>query len=88
MSQDQQSREGQERLLRKMQSIAELTGEETQALLSLPVAVRSFAADQDIVREEDRPSACCLVLDGLVCSYKGLPAGKRSEPGRNQGSAP
>jgi CRP-like cAMP-binding protein len=30
-----------------------------------------------IVRDQDRPSQCCLVIEGLACRYKVLPGGKR-----------
>ena len=64
-------------LLRKLESIADLTPEEQQALLDLPMRVQPIEADQDIVREGDRPSRCCLVLRGFVCRYKMTAAGKR-----------
>ena len=33
--------------------------------------------DQDIVREGDQPTECCLVLDGFVSRYKVLASGKK-----------
>src|SRR3712207_2338865 len=64
-------------LLRKLESIATLTDEEKQAILDLPVTVKVFGADTDIVRDGDRPSDCCLILAGFVCRYKITPEGKR-----------
>jgi hypothetical protein len=64
-------------LVRKLESIADLTPEERQALLDLPMRVQAIGADQDIVREGDRPSRCCLVLQGFVCRYKMTLPGKR-----------
>jgi hypothetical protein len=49
-------------LVRKLESITDLTPEERQALLDLPMKVQAIGADQDIVREGDRPSRCCVVL--------------------------
>ena len=43
-------------LVRKLESITDLTPEERQALLDLPMKVQPIGADQDIVREGDRPS--------------------------------
>jgi len=65
------------RLVRKLQSITHLTAEEQQAVLDLPMTVRSYARGQDIVRDGDRPGECCLILDGFACRYKLLPDGRR-----------
>jgi CRP-like cAMP-binding protein len=64
-------------LIRKLETIADLSDEERQAILELPVTVRDLRADQDIVRDQDRPSQCCLILTGFACRYKMTPAGKR-----------
>ena len=37
--------------------------------------VRSYARGEDIVREGDIPSECCLILEGFACRYKLLPTG-------------
>jgi CRP-like cAMP-binding protein len=68
-----------DRLIQKLESIVStpLSEEEAKALLDLPVSVRHLRADQDIVREGDRPSQCCLVVEGFVCRYKVLHDGTR-----------
>jgi CRP-like cAMP-binding protein len=60
-----------------LESIADLTEEERQAVLDLPMVVRHHPAGQDIIRDGDCPNECCLVLDGLACRYKLLPDGRR-----------
>ena len=40
-------------------------------------SVIAFASDQDIVREDECPTSCNLLLEGMVCRYVGLPNGKR-----------
>ncbi len=57
-------------LMRKLRSISPLSKDEKHCLLTLPLAVKSVGPDQDIVREGDRPSECCLVVQGLTCRYK------------------
>ena len=57
-------------LVRKMESIVDLTSEEREALRALPMMVRELHADQDIVRDGDQPSQSCLVLDGFTVRYK------------------
>src|SRR5918997_1739735 len=68
---------GHAMLLRKLRSISPLTDDEKHCLLTLPLSIKSVAPDQDIVREGDRPSECCLVVQGFVCRYKLTAAGKR-----------
>jgi CRP-like cAMP-binding protein len=64
-------------LIRKLESITDLTPEERQALLALPMRVQDVRADQDIVREGDRPSQCCLLLEGFAARFKFTDKGKR-----------
>ncbi|KLK92371.1 Crp/Fnr family transcriptional regulator [Microvirga vignae] len=64
-------------LLRKLSSVADLSDEEKQAVLDLPMNVKVVDADTDIVRDGERPSVCALILSGFVCRYKILPDGKR-----------
>ena len=64
-------------LLRRLQSIAELSDEERDALRGLKMQVLEIEADQDVVREGDRPSRCCLILEGVGCIYKVTARGKR-----------
>ena len=64
-------------LVRKLESIATLSEEERQAILSLPANVHPLRAGQDIVRDGDAPSQCCLLLDGWALRYKLIRTGKR-----------
>jgi CRP-like cAMP-binding protein len=57
-------------LIRKLESIFNLSEEERSAILRLPLHVANLRADQDIVREGDHPSRCCVLLDGFTCNYK------------------
>jgi CRP-like cAMP-binding protein len=66
-----------DRLIRKLESITSLSEDERQAIRNLPLTLREFRADQDIVREGDRPWQCCLVLEGFLYRYKVLPDGTR-----------
>jgi CRP-like cAMP-binding protein len=64
-------------LLRKMESTTELSGEERELLLDLPVVTRRFDAHQDMIREGERTRHCCLILEGLACRYKVVGDGER-----------
>jgi CRP-like cAMP-binding protein len=64
-------------LIRKLASISPLSDDEARCLANLSLSSTSFAADQDVVREGDRPSECCLVVEGFACRYKLTETGKR-----------
>ncbi len=64
-------------LVRKLESISALCEDERLALQNLPMQVQDLRPDQDIVREGDRPSRSCLVLDGFAAIYKMTGDGKR-----------
>lgn len=65
------------KLILKLESISTLSDEERQAIESLPVRIQTLNARQDIARDGDKPSQCCLILDGWACRYKLLSEGKR-----------
>jgi len=64
-------------LIRKLESIAPVSDAENRAIAALPVTLRDLKADQDIVRDQDRPSQCCVMVEGFACRYKLLPGGRR-----------
>jgi CRP-like cAMP-binding protein len=57
-------------LVRKMESIVDLSEDEREACLALPMMVREFGPDQDLARFGDHPSQSCIVLDGFAFRYK------------------
>jgi CRP-like cAMP-binding protein len=64
-------------LIRKLERYGQLSAEERQVLEDAPSSEKQFRADQDMVREGERPSHCILILDGFACRYKLLANGKR-----------
>jgi CRP-like cAMP-binding protein len=64
-------------LIRKLESIGTLSDAERRAIECLPVRVHHLEARQDIVRDGDQPTHCCLVISGWTCRYKLLSEGKR-----------
>ncbi|MCJ2021760.1 Crp/Fnr family transcriptional regulator [Methylobacterium sp. E-065] len=64
-------------LIRKLESIATLTQAERQAIERLPLRINHLNARNDIMREGDKPTHCCLILEGWACRYKLLSQGKR-----------
>ena len=66
------------RLIRKLESVTTLSEDERKTILELPVRVRDLRANEDVVREGERPSQCCLLVEGFLCRYKILPNGTRT----------
>lgn len=66
-----------QKLARKLESITDLSRAERDALFALPMRVQEVRADQDVVREGDRPSQCCLLVEGFTCRFKYTDKGKR-----------
>lgn len=64
-------------LVRRIRSITPLPDEDLRAIENLPIQSVDFAADHDIVREHDRPSKSCVILEGFAYSYKITGEGKR-----------
>jgi CRP-like cAMP-binding protein len=64
-------------LIRRLGAIYPVTEDEKQAVLDLPMHIRELGAGQDIVREGDRPSQCCLLLEGFAQRYKIVGEGRR-----------
>jgi CRP-like cAMP-binding protein len=64
-------------LIRQMESTASLSDEAKQALAALPMQVLDLKTDQDVVREGDRPTRCCILLEGFAVGTKVTGEGKR-----------
>jgi CRP-like cAMP-binding protein len=65
-------------LIRRLEAdTSPLSEAEKEAILRLPVSIKEIGPDQDVVREGDRPSQCCVVIEGFQCRYKMLRDGER-----------
>jgi CRP-like cAMP-binding protein len=64
-------------LVLKLSRRDRLSAEEERALLDAISTPREVAADQDLVREGDRPNASTLLLEGFAARYRHLSNGKR-----------
>ena len=65
------------RLIQRLGTIAVLTDPEKQAIADLPLRIRDFKENTDLVTEGDYPSECCMVVAGFVFRYKLLGRGRR-----------
>jgi CRP-like cAMP-binding protein len=64
-------------LVRRLETLTNLTVDETDALLNLSGEVRRFGARQDVVRENDDADCVNVMLQGYACRYKQLKDGRR-----------
>ncbi|MDP4002320.1 Crp/Fnr family transcriptional regulator [Methylobacterium sp. NEAU K] len=64
-------------LIQKLSGAGGLSDAEQDGLRGLPVAVRTVAARQDILRDGDATGSCCILLDGWTCCYQMLNGGRR-----------
>ena len=63
--------------LRRLLSIIRLSHDEQQAILDLPVRLSTIKADQEVVREGDRPLRMFFISEGMTCTYKVTAEGRR-----------
>src|SRR3954469_2887029 len=64
-------------LIHKLESILVLSEDEMDVLRHLGGTIKTVGPREDFVREGDRPSACCLILEGFAYRYKLTHDGKR-----------
>ncbi|KLK90491.1 Crp/Fnr family transcriptional regulator [Microvirga vignae] len=65
------------RLIRRLERYDFLSDEEKQVLKGAVARTKEVPADEDLVREGDRPTDSTLLLDGFAARYKLLRNGKR-----------
>jgi CRP-like cAMP-binding protein len=65
------------RLIRFLETIGEVSAADRALIGQLPLRLKPFQEDTDLVREGDKPSECCLLVEGLACRYKVLGEGQR-----------
>jgi CRP-like cAMP-binding protein len=66
-----------ERLMRKLRLSTALGPVDIDAVERLPMTIRELPAQGAIVREGERPTQCCLVIEGYACRSKTTDSGKR-----------
>jgi CRP-like cAMP-binding protein len=64
-------------MIRRLRADTSLTEEGIAEIRSLPIRVKEVRPDSIIVREGDRPTQCCLVVQGFACRFKVAENGKR-----------
>jgi CRP-like cAMP-binding protein len=66
-----------EALVRRLRKVSGVTDEDIKAILDLPIVVRTYRADQVVVRDGDHPTDCCLIAEGFCIRAKTTSSGQR-----------
>lgn len=71
------TRESLRALTRRLITNTELTHSEVEILENLPMQVRALPRQHDIIREGERPTQSCALLEGWLYRYRVIPDGSR-----------
>src|SRR3954471_5104704 len=66
-----------EAMIRKLRNNTNLDADDIEAIRALPVHIKQLPANTAIVREGDKPSQSCLMIDGYSIRSKIGDGGKR-----------
>jgi CRP-like cAMP-binding protein len=64
-------------LFRRLQTVSGLDEADIAAIRALPIVVRQWEAGRPIVSEGDRPTDCCLIIEGFCVRAKTTVSGQR-----------
>jgi CRP-like cAMP-binding protein len=64
-------------LITRLRATAALAEDDIRAIQSLPIANRRFRPNEPIIHDGDRPSECCLIVQGFCIRAKTTSLGKR-----------
>src|ERR1041385_6472751 len=66
-----------EAMIRKLRNSTNLEDDDIQSIRTLPIHIKELSADTSIVKERDRPTQCCLMIQGYGARSKTTDQGKR-----------
>ena len=66
-----------DKLIARFARTSDLSPSDVDAIRSLPCNLREYGRNADLVREGDRPSQCCLVVEGYLCRFNVVQDGSR-----------
>lgn len=64
-------------IIQQIETTTKLSGEQREALMTLPLRVKQISGKSDVVRIGERPHEACVILNGLACRYKIASGGRR-----------
>lgn len=66
-----------DRIIARLNTIARLDETDREALRRLPLRIKRFDENSDLVSQGARPLECCVILDGMAARYKVVGGGRR-----------
>lgn len=66
-----------DRLIAGLRAVGSLSPEDEAAARQLPLRIQPIGPHTDVLREGDRPTECCLILDGFFVRHKSVAGGHR-----------
>ena len=64
-------------LISRLRISSAIADEEIKEIESLPISVRQYPAETAVVRDGERATECCLIVDGFCARSKTIASGKR-----------
>src|ERR1041385_1824761 len=64
-------------MIRKLRNSTNLEDDDIQSIRTLSIHIKDVPAETPIVKERDRPSQCCLMIEGFSARSKTTDEGKR-----------
>jgi CRP-like cAMP-binding protein len=64
-------------LVRRLRTSAGITDDDIETIRALPISVRDYPAERPVVRDGERATECCLIVEGFCVRSKTLSEGKR-----------
>ncbi|MBR0690231.1 Crp/Fnr family transcriptional regulator [Bradyrhizobium manausense] len=64
-------------LIRRLRVSSAITDEDIKEIEALPISVRQYPAEMAVVRDGERATDCCLIVDGFCARSKTIASGKR-----------
>jgi CRP-like cAMP-binding protein len=64
-------------LVRRLRTTSGLTEEDIREIHALPITVKEYPAERAVVRDGERATECCLIVEGFCARSKTIKDGKR-----------
>src|SRR5579871_2431317 len=64
-------------LIRRLRALDAISEEDIATIRALPISVRDYPAERAVVRDGERPTESCLIIEGFCARSKTLSDGKR-----------
>jgi CRP-like cAMP-binding protein len=64
-------------LIRRLQTSAGISEDDIREIRALPITVKTYTAEQAVVRDGERATECCLIVDGFCARSKTTSDGKQ-----------